>query len=151
VRSSSTSLEASRLVLVDVSLVYPARCPSSFHTTSSPAQYHHHCNISTTRSVKMSNRYRCRMCQHNGQVVQFRTKGNVIAHLGTVHSMGPYRCSVCPHTKCRAYVTSTCNSHSLCVLTPSSAGTISRRTLPGSKRLIQLARTVSRLSTVPPG
>ncbi|KAG9853646.1 hypothetical protein KCU98_g2884, partial [Aureobasidium melanogenum] len=38
--------------------------------------------------------YRCRECFHNGTIVDRASKGNMKSHLGSVHSMGPFRCSV---------------------------------------------------------
>jgi hypothetical protein len=51
--------------------------------------------------VSTSIMYRCRICQQHGKVVQSASKGNFMTHLGTVHNMGPYCCSVCPYKKCR--------------------------------------------------
>ncbi|KAH0367810.1 hypothetical protein KCU65_g4419, partial [Aureobasidium melanogenum] len=38
--------------------------------------------------------YRCRECAHNGKMVNCRSYGNMKSHLGLVHRMGPFRCSV---------------------------------------------------------
>ncbi|KAH0285079.1 hypothetical protein KCU62_g7807, partial [Aureobasidium sp. EXF-3399] len=46
--------------------------------------------------------WRCRMCQQNGKHTDCRTKGNLMAHLGSAHNMGPFRCALCPYAKCRA-------------------------------------------------
>jgi hypothetical protein len=51
--------------------------------------------------VSTSIMYRCRLCQQRGKVAQSASKGNFMTHLGTVHNMGPYCCSVCTYRKCR--------------------------------------------------
>ncbi|KAG9800866.1 hypothetical protein KCU95_g229, partial [Aureobasidium melanogenum] len=38
--------------------------------------------------------YRCRECAHNGKIVNCASDGNMKSHLGLVHRMGPFRCSV---------------------------------------------------------
>jgi hypothetical protein len=50
--------------------------------------------------------YQDRLCHQDGKIMQSGSKGNFMTHLGTVHDMGPYCCSVCTYKKCRGYVTS---------------------------------------------
>ncbi|THY31186.1 hypothetical protein D6D01_02976 [Aureobasidium pullulans] len=46
--------------------------------------------------------FRCRICLHNREFLDRKTLAHMKSHLGCVHHLGPWYCSICGHTDGRA-------------------------------------------------
>ena len=130
-RTSTTSAKLAAQSAIDALYCLPSQpplvtlCTTSLTTTQPRISSSVIQTIPHRIKIVLTNMYRCRICHQNGQIQDARTKGNLMAHLGSVHSMGPFRCALCPYAKCRAYVTCPECLH-VSILTPAT-----QRSRPG--------------------